>query len=98
MNQASGKADTEQESKARQTAKTALQKRFERMVENKPIREGKPVAREGLRRAMRSDLRTVVHRTKLRVQADARRAEERAKAEEAGLTIDDLIEIGPQTI
>ena len=37
---ANGKDDTEQQSKARQTAKTALQKRFERMVETSRSENG----------------------------------------------------------
>ena len=93
MNEASGKDDTEHEAKARQTAKTGLPKRFERMVANRPIRNGKPVAQAGLRRVMHRDLRAAIHRTRIRVQFEDRRIEELAKASEAGLTTNDLLEV-----
>ena len=67
--------------------------RLERMVTNRPIRNGKPVTESGLRRAMRADLRAAIRKTKTRVQKEDRRIEADAKASDAGLTTDDLLEV-----
>jgi len=92
MSQASGKDDTDHEANARQTARTSLQKRFERMNANKPIRLGKPVTQAGLRRAFHRNLRSSIRRVQARVLAEDRRTEEIQKASDAGLSTDDLLE------
>ena len=93
MSQSSSKDDTEHQANARQTAKTALQKMFDRMVTSRPIREGKPVTQSGLKRTQHRDLRAAIRRTQTRVEFEDRRIEENKKAAEAGLTTDDLLQL-----
>ena len=75
MSQSSGKDDDENQANLRQTAKTSLQKRFDQMVTNRPIREGKVVTQSGLKRAQRNDLRAAIRRQQFRVKNTERRDE-----------------------
>ena len=65
MRQSSGKDDDEHQANLRQQARTSLQKRFDQMVTNRPIREGKVVTRSGLRRAMHRDLRAAISKSRI---------------------------------
>jgi len=88
-----GADDTEHEAQARQIAKTALQRRLERMIANPPVRDGKQVTVGGIRRTFRSYQRAAMHRVHIRSLFDDRRKAEDEEYAKQGLTEDERLEL-----